>query len=81
MLKAYMHGFFLDNKLYEKAKLIADPFAYEEYRKKTINDKLEKQREGRIRVSAQNKKPKVNQELADKLLADSSKKKKKDVLK
>ena len=31
-LKAYMHGFFLDIKLYNRAKEAADPFAYEQYR-------------------------------------------------
>ncbi|CAG8553653.1 6771_t:CDS:10 [Funneliformis caledonium] len=32
VLKPYMHGFFMDLQLYEKAKLIANPFAYADYR-------------------------------------------------
>ena len=32
MLRAYMHGFFVDNRLYGKAKAIAQPFSYEKYR-------------------------------------------------
>jgi ribosome biogenesis protein ENP2 len=32
MLRAYMHGFFVDNRLYGKAKAIAEPFSYEKYR-------------------------------------------------
>lgn len=32
MLRAYMHGFFIDNILYGKAVDAANPFAYEEYR-------------------------------------------------
>ena len=32
MLRAYMHGFFVDNRLYGKAKAIAEPFSYEDYR-------------------------------------------------
>ncbi|KAK2080674.1 hypothetical protein QBZ16_000528 [Prototheca wickerhamii] len=34
LLKPYMHGFFLDNRLYSRAKAIAEPFAYEAYRAK-----------------------------------------------
>lgn len=32
LLRAYMHGFFIDNVLYGKAVDAANPFAYEEYR-------------------------------------------------
>jgi len=30
LLRAYMHGFFMDVRLYNKAKDIANPFAFEE---------------------------------------------------
>lgn len=33
-LRAYMHGFFIDNRLYAKAQAIAAPFSYEAYREK-----------------------------------------------
>jgi ribosome biogenesis protein ENP2 len=32
-LRAYMHGFFMDSRLYAEAKAVAEPFAYEQYRK------------------------------------------------
>ncbi|OZJ04886.1 hypothetical protein BZG36_02508 [Bifiguratus adelaidae] len=66
VLKAYMHGFFVDLRLYEKAKLIANPFAYEDYKKRVVHEKLEKERESRIRSKA--KLPKVNRNLAKQLL-------------
>lgn len=49
-LRPFMHGFFIDLRLYSKAKTLANPFAYAEYRQKLINDKLEKERESRIRT-------------------------------
>ena len=50
LLKAYMHGFFVDLRLYQKAKAIANPFEYAEHRKKLIAAKLEKQRQSRIHL-------------------------------
>lgn len=48
-LKPYMHGFFLDLRLYTKARAIANPFAYAEHRERLIRDKLEAEQESRIR--------------------------------
>ncbi|KAG8685396.1 hypothetical protein FRC09_014768, partial [Ceratobasidium sp. 395] len=48
-LKPYMHGFFLSLKLYDAARLIANPFAYAEHRERVVRDKLEKLSESRIR--------------------------------
>jgi ribosome biogenesis protein ENP2 len=45
---AYMHGFFIDQRLYEKAKAIANPFAYEQYRQEQIRNKILKDQETRI---------------------------------
>ena len=59
-----MHGFFIDFRLYEKAKAIANPFAYEEYKKKLVKNKLEK--ESSTRITRKNL-PKVNAALAAKL--------------
>ncbi|KAI7874842.1 WD40 repeat-like protein, partial [Lichtheimia hyalospora FSU 10163] len=73
VLKAYMHGFFVDLRLYEQAKLIANPFAYDEYKQKTVRDKIEKERGSRIRVNT--KLPAVNKEVAKSLLESSKKKK------
>jgi ribosome biogenesis protein ENP2 len=70
LLRAYMHGFFLDMRLYHKAKAASDPFAYEEYRKKKIKEKIESERADRVVVTS--KLPKVNRELAHRLLASQS---------
>ncbi|GJD08100.1 Nucleolar protein 10 [Galdieria sulphuraria] len=60
LLRPYMHGFFIDLKLYRKAKDAADPQAYEEYRKQKLQEKLEKLRSSRI--AKRPKYPKVNKE-------------------
>ncbi|KAJ0284649.1 hypothetical protein Brms1b_001454 [Colletotrichum noveboracense] len=65
LLRPYMHGYFVASKLYEQARLIANPYVWEEERTKRIQEKVEKERASRIRG---NKKVKVNQKLADKLL-------------
>ncbi|ODA75850.1 hypothetical protein RJ55_08491 [Drechmeria coniospora] len=65
LLRPYMHGYFVASKLYEQAKLIANPYAWEEERMKRVKEKVEKERVSRIRG---NKKVKVNQKLVDKLL-------------
>lgn len=65
LLRPYMHGYFVASKLYEQAKLIANPYGFEEERQKRVKDKVEKERASRIRGT---KKVKVNQNLVDKLL-------------
>ncbi|PFH60588.1 hypothetical protein XA68_10689 [Ophiocordyceps unilateralis] len=65
LLRPYMHGYFVASKLYEQAKLIANPYAWEEERMKHVKEKVEKERASRIRGS---KKVKVNQKLVDRLL-------------
>ena len=50
LLRAYMHGFFVDMRLYHKAKSIAEPFAYEQYRKSKIREKIDQERENRVRL-------------------------------
>ncbi|KAM4062909.1 hypothetical protein HRG_007726 [Hirsutella rhossiliensis] len=65
LLRPYMHGYFVASKLYEQAKLIANPYAWEDERMKRVKEKVEKERASRIRGS---KKVKVNQRLVDKLL-------------
>ena len=58
LLRAYMHGFFIDYRLYEKAKLIANPFQYEDFRQREIAKKIEEQSGSRI--SSKLRKIKVN---------------------
>ncbi|CAD6578868.1 MAG: hypothetical protein ASARMPREDX12_009000 [Alectoria sarmentosa] len=67
LLRPYMHGYFVAQRLYEEAKLIADPFVWEEERNKRVKNKIDTERESRIRG---NKKvtAKVNKKLAEKLM-------------
>jgi ribosome biogenesis protein ENP2 len=72
LLKAYMHGFFMDNNLYNKVRSVANPFEYEEYRKKKVKERVEAKRSSRIApkdsLNASNKSAvSVNPELADRL--------------
>ena len=69
VLKAYMHGFFIDLRLYEKARAVANPFEYQEYRKRLIKEKLQAEQQSRIAVTK--KLPKVNREVAEKILDKS----------
>lgn len=75
LLRAYMHGYFVDVRLYKRAKSIADPFAFEEYKKKKIREKIEERRPSRLQIDENL--PKVNRELAAKLMDEESVKKKK----
>lgn len=70
LLRAYMHGFFMDTRLYNKAKAIAEPFAYESYRKDTIKKKIEEKRANRIGLVK--KLPKINKDYAAALLAQNN---------
>ncbi|MCJ1282307.1 hypothetical protein MMC26_001630 [Xylographa opegraphella] len=67
LLRPYMHGYFVAQRLYEEAKLIADPFIWEEQRVKRLKEKIDGERESRIRG---NKKvtAKVNRRLAEKIV-------------
>merc|ERR1712000_263441 len=65
LLRPYMHGYFVASKLYDQAKLIANPYMFEEERMKRVKNKVEKERASRIRG---NKKVKVNQNVVDKIL-------------
>ncbi|WPH02460.1 nucleolar protein 10 [Acrodontium crateriforme] len=68
LLRPYMHGYFVAQKLYEQARLLTNPDLAEQQRQKTIQEKINKERESRIRG---NKKiaVKVNRRLAEKLAA------------
>lgn len=67
LLRPYMHGYFVAQRLYEEARLITNPFIWEEERSKRVKEKVDKERESRIRgkkkVTA-----KVNKKLAEKIL-------------
>lgn len=44
LLRAYMHGFFMDVRLYRKAKSVSAPFEFEEFKKKKIRERIEQER-------------------------------------
>lgn len=74
VLKAYMHGYFLEMRAYQKLLSVSDPFAYERYRKEQISQKLNQLREKRIQVKNPTTKalPKVNQDLIKDLLLEGA---------
>ncbi|CAE7565630.1 nol10 [Symbiodinium sp. CCMP2456] len=49
-LQPYMHGFFMDYRLHAKLKAALDPFAFEEYRKQKVKERLEAKRTMRTRI-------------------------------
>ena len=65
-----MHGYFMDIRLYRKAKLVNEPFNFEEFKRSKIKEKLEKERESRARLVITRKLPAVNAELAKRLMED-----------
>ncbi|KAG8300605.1 Nucleolar protein 10 [Homalodisca vitripennis] len=50
LLRGYMHGYFIDIRLYRKAKSVAEPFAFEEYRRRKIREKIEEERKNRVQI-------------------------------
>lgn len=54
-------------KLYDAARVIANPFAYAEHREKVVSEKLEKMADSRIRAK-KGALPKVNKALAEKIM-------------
>lgn len=60
---AYMHGFFIDQQLYDQAKAITEPFAYEKYQQEQIKDRIMREQETRIRADP-NASIRVNKALA-----------------
>lgn len=68
LLRPYMHGYFVAQKLYEQARLISNPLLFEEERQKSIAEKIAKERESRIRGSKAAK-VKVNRKFAEKMAA------------
>ncbi|AAS53839.1 AFR468Wp [Eremothecium gossypii ATCC 10895] len=69
VLRAYMHGYFINTELYDKVCLIANPNTYRDEREREIRRRIEKERESRIRTSGAvtKAKVKVNKGLVDKL--------------
>jgi ribosome biogenesis protein ENP2 len=73
-----MHGYFLSLKLYDAARVIANPYVYEEHRAKMVQEKLNKLAEGRIRTRKDQAKVKVNKALAEKITQEEERAKKRE---
>lgn len=80
-LKAYMHGYFIEAKLYRKLMAVAEPFAYDNWREQQRQKKKQDKLGSKIRGIVENRKraaqstqlPAVNAELAQRLIADAAK--------
>lgn len=70
-----MHGYFLSLRLYDTARLIANPYVYEEYRERMVQEKMEKMAETRIRARKDTN-VKVNKVLAEKVRKEEDREKK-----
>jgi len=67
-LRAYMHGFFMDARLYRKVFDMANPYGYKEYVQERIKKKREEQQASRI--TKRSKAPKVNRHFHERFLQD-----------
>lgn len=67
LLRPYMHGYFVAQRLYEEARLITNPYVWEEERAKRVKEKIDKERESRIR-GKKKAAVKVNKKLAERLM-------------
>uniref|UniRef100_A0A7S4M4P8 Nucleolar protein 10 n=1 Tax=Vannella robusta TaxID=1487602 RepID=A0A7S4M4P8_9EUKA len=67
-LRAYMHGFFMDARLYRKVFDMANPYGYKEYVQERIKKKRDEQQASRI--TKKRKGPKVNKFFHERYLQD-----------
>uniref|UniRef100_A0A1I7V0L8 NUC153 domain-containing protein n=1 Tax=Caenorhabditis tropicalis TaxID=1561998 RepID=A0A1I7V0L8_9PELO len=67
VLRAYMHGYFIDARLYNKAQTQMQPFAYEKYREQKIKSMIADEREESAVKRKTEKLPAVNKALAARL--------------
>ena len=72
MLKPYMHGYFIDWRLYKKLKQLTEPFDYNKYLSDKREQKLEKYFGERI-VMNKRLKPKINSKLLNAIPEDKNK--------
>jgi len=67
LLKPMMHGYLVNQQLYEEARLISQPELWIERRQKSIQERIDKERESRIR-GVKKVSVKVNKRLAERML-------------
>ncbi|KIK95556.1 hypothetical protein PAXRUDRAFT_826904 [Paxillus rubicundulus Ve08.2h10] len=79
-LKPYMHGYFVSLKLYDTARVIANPFAYAEHREKLVKERLDKMADTRIRTrkDGAGASVKVNKALAEKIGRDAERERRRE---
>ncbi|KIJ14591.1 hypothetical protein PAXINDRAFT_78867 [Paxillus involutus ATCC 200175] len=79
-LKPYMHGYFVSLKLYDTARVIANPFAYAEHREKLVKQRLDKMADTRIRTrkDGAGASVKVNKALAEKIERDTERERRRE---
>ena len=71
-LRPYMHGFFIDSRLYAKAESLSQPFAYEQWRQERLKEKVAAKTKGRI-APVVKPKVKVNADFVDELVSADKK--------
>lgn len=76
MLRAVMHGYYMDLRLYNKAKLIANPFDYNDFMKRKVKQKISEENQRGIQTK---KLPSINRDLFERLVDDKQEKNKKRV--
>lgn len=72
VLRAYMHGYFIDARLYNKAQTQMQPFAYEKYKDEKIKSMIADEREESAVKKKVEKLPAVNKALAARLRDEAS---------
>lgn len=80
VLKGYMHGYFVHQKLHQRAMEVIQPFAYEKYKKEKAKERIENKTKSRITKVHKQKhtsKVMVNQNVVDSLQAKEESRKNK----
>lgn len=81
VVKAYMHGFWIDRRVHAKLRDVAEPFLYEKYMQEKIRQEVEKSRPMRVPVRLKTRgvvNERLQKELSEKL--DRIEKKKENVI-
>jgi len=68
-LRAYMHGFFMDVRLYRKVRAVANPQSYKEYVKERVQKKREERQASRISKPKKST-SRLNKQMAERFLVD-----------
>lgn len=66
----FILSYFMDVRLYNKAKAVVEPFAFDRFRKEKVRQEIESERKSRLQIES--KLPKVNKELALKIMDEQA---------